>query len=225
MRRLLVVLALLLVALVVGDQLLRLRIEREVEAAAASGFSAAEADADVAGLLVVPQLLTGTLDRIDVVLGDAVIGDPTIRVTRLHAELREVTAGLRPAALERVRVAAGTIEVSIHEREVERLLRRERPGWSVRVTADGVIATGQVQGADVEVTAEVLVEGAALRFQPRGVDAGALGPGAARAVAGAFATTVPLSGLPAGVEVIGARPVPGHLVVTARLTGGVLELG
>lgn len=225
MRRTLIVLAVLLVVLVAADQVVRVRIQDEVERAAGTRFAAASVDADVRGLLVLPQLLAGELEEVELHLTDAVLGDPTIRVLQLDAELQGVTAGFPPpATLDRVELRDGIVTAEIHEREVERLLRQTRPDWAVRVTEAGVVASGTVEGVPVQVTADVVVDGQALRFRARAVDAGALGPDATQAVARAFDTSIELAGLPEGVVLRRATPGAGRLVVHAQVTGGTLSL-
>lgn len=225
MRRTLVVLAVLLVALVAGDQVLRARVAGEVERAAASAFAAAEADADVTGLLVLPQLLAGALDRVDVEVTDGVVGDPPIRVVILTASLEGVAVGFPPpTGLDEVDVAGGTLTLTIHEREVERLIRAERPGWSARITPEGVVATGTVEGADVRVTAEAVVDGTALHLRATEVDAGALGSGAADLVAAAFETSIPFAGVPENVRFTAATTATGRLVIEGTLAPGTLRL-
>lgn len=226
MRRILLVLAVLLVALVIGDQVLRARIAGEVERAAASAFAAAEADADVRGLLVLPQLVVGELERVDVEVRDGVVGDPPIRVVRLDASLTGLAVGFPPpTGLEAVDIGGGTIALTIHEREVERLLRAERPGWSATVTPDGVVATGTVRDVAVRVRAEVVVDGTALELRAREVDAGALGQDASSAVAAAFDTSIAFTGVPEVVRFTGATTAEGRVVVEGVLGAGTLRLG
>ncbi len=225
MRRILIVLAVLLVVLVAADQVVRVRLEQELERSAGTAFAAATVDADVRGWLVLPQLVAGELAEVDVSFTDGVIGVPAVRVERLDATLLGVEAGFPPpATLDRVVLREGTIEVAIHEREVERLFRQERPGWTVVIGEDGVVASGRVEGADVSVTADVVADGTGLRFRARAVDAGALGSDATQAVARAFDATVELTGLPAGVVLRGAAPAPGRLLVQAVVAGGTLDL-
>lgn len=225
MRRALLVLALLLVVLVAVDQYLRVRVAGEVERSALSAFAAAEAEADVRGWAVLPQLLAGTIEEVDVVVSDGVVGDPAIRVSELRATLQGLAVGLPPPTdLDAVELAGGSLSLAIHEREVERLVRAQRPGWSARVTPAGVVAEGQVQGAAVRVTADVTVDGQALRLRAQEVDAGELGAGASDAVAAAFNTTLAFEGVPSNIRFTGATTQEGRLVVDGTLAPGTLRL-
>lgn len=226
MRRTLVALTALLIILVAVDQVVRARLTDEVATAAATGFSAASADADVPGALVLPQLLSGRIGELRVDLADGVVGDPVVRVARLEVALVDVeTSFPPPTSLRAVTVAGGTLVITVHEREVERLFGQTRPGWDVEVGEDGLHATGTVDGLRVAVTAEVTVEGNALRIRAREVDAGAVDPALSRAVAAAFDTTIPVDGLPATVLLRRARPTAGALVLDADIAPGVLDLG
>ncbi|MBW3620960.1 MAG: DUF2993 domain-containing protein [Actinobacteria bacterium] len=225
MRRTLLVLALLLVVLVAADQYLRMRVGREVEHAAARAFAASEVDADVRGWAVLPQLLAGTIDHVDLAVDDAVVGDPPIRVVQLTATLDGMAVGFPPpAGVDEVELAGGTLSLVIHEREVERLVRAQRPGWTVRVTPDGVVADGQVRGASVRVVADVVVDGRAVRLLASEVDAGELGPGASDAVAAAFETTLAFEGVPGTIRFTGATTTVGRLVIDGVLGAGTLRL-
>lgn len=225
MRRLTVVLAVLLVLLLAGDRVVRVRIEEEVERSVARSFSAATVDADVTGLLVLPQLLVGRLERVDIVLGDGMVGEPPTRVTSLAVSLVGAAVGFPPpSALDRVGIDEGTIVIRVHEREVERLLAREHAGWTVQIGDATLHATGHVQGVEVRVVGEVVTHGQTLRLRAREVDAGALGPGAVQAVAQGFDTSLTIAGLPPGVRFTQARPEAGHLVIEATIAPGVLAL-
>lgn len=226
MRRTLVLLAVLLVALVAGDQYLRSRVAGEVERAAETAFAASEADADVRGWAVLPQLVTGTIERVDLEVRDGIVGDPPIRVVELDARIEGLAVGLPPPTdLQAVDIAGGTLRLVVHEREVERLVRRQRPGWQVRIGPEGVTAEGQVQGAAVRVTAEAVVEGRSLHLRTREVDAGDLGPAASDAVAAAFDVTLPFEGVPASIRFTEVATRAGSLVVDGVLGAGTLRLG
>lgn len=226
MRRILFVLAVLLVVLVGADQYLRTRVVGEVERAAASAFAASEADATVRGWAVLPQLLAGSLDRIDLEVADGVVGDPPVRVAVLTSTLEGLAVGFPPpTGLDEVEIAGGTLALVIHEREVERLVRAERPGWAIRVTPAGVLATGEVQGEAVRVTAEAVVDGRAVRLRSREVDAGGLGADASDAVAAAFDTTLTFAGVPASIRFTGASTRAAELVIEGVLAPGTLRLG
>lgn len=225
MRRLVIALAVLLVLLLVTDRIVRVRVEDEIEQAAARRFSAATVDADITGVLVLPQLLTGRLERVEVALGDAVAGDPPIRLATLDVTLLGVRTGFPPpASIEDVEVEEGTLVLGLHEREVERLLLQRRPGWSARITAAGIVATGEVAGAPVQVVAEPIVGGDGIRIRTREVDAGELGPDAARQVAQAFDTTIAVDGLPPGVRLVAARTEPTRLLLDGVVDSGALPL-
>lgn len=226
MRRILFVLALLLVVLVGTDQYLRARVAGEVERAAASAFAASEAEATVRGWAVLPQLLAGSLDRVELEVADGVVGDPPIRVETLTSSLDGVAVGFPPpTGLDEVEIAGGTLALVIHEREVERLVRDERPGWSIRVTPEGVVATGEVQGQPVRVTAEAIVDGRSVQLRTREVDAGELGADASDTVAAAFDTSLTFEGVPASIRFTGASTRAGELVVEGVLAPGTLRLG
>lgn len=225
MRRTLLVLALLLVVLVAADTYLRTRIAAEVERAASSAFAASEADADVRGWAVLPQLLAGAIDRVDLAVVDGVVGDPPIRVLELTSTLEGLAVGFPPpAGLDEVELAGGSVSLVVHERELERLVRAQRPGWSVRIAPEGVVATGEVQGVPVRITADAVVDGQAVRLHTREVDAGELGAGASDAVAAAFDTSLAFSGVPASIRFTGATTGAGRLVVEGVLGPGTLRL-
>lgn len=225
MRRTLLVLALLLVALVAVDQYLRGRIAGEVEQAALVAFAASEADADVRGWAVLPQLLAGTVDEVDVTVSDGVVGDPPIRVSELRATLEGLAVGFPPpTGMDAVEIAGGSLTLGIHEREVERLIRAQRPGWTARVTSAGVVAEGQVEGAAVRVTADVTVDGQALHLRAQEVDAGELGAEASDTVAAAFDTRIVFEGVPSNIRFTGAATRDGRLVVAGTLAPGTLRL-
>lgn len=225
MRRTLLVLAVLLVALVAADQYLQLRVAREVEQAAASAFAASSTEADVRGWAVLPQLLAGRIDRIDLEVTDGVVGDPPIRVVELTSSLEGLAVGFPPpSGLDEVELSGGTLSLVIHERELERLIRAQRPGWTARVTPEGVVAIGEVQGAEVRVTADVVVDGRAVHLRAREVDAGELGAGASDAVAGAFDTSLPFAGVPESIRFTGATTRDGQLVLDGVLGPGTLRL-
>lgn len=225
-RRALIVFAVLLAVLIAGDQYLRARIAGEVERAAAVAFAASETDADVRGWAIIPQLLAGSLERVDVAVRDGVVGDPPIRVVRLDAVLEGLVVGFPPpAGLDAVEVGGGSLSLVVHEREVERLIRADRPGWAVQVTPEGVRAIGEVQGVEVAVTAEASVDGRSLRLRVREVDAGELGADASDAVAAAFDTTLPFEGVPDTIRFTGATTRESQLVIEGVLRPGLLRLG
>lgn len=225
MRRSLLVLGLVLVVLVAADQLLRMRVGREVELAAASAFAASQVDADVRGWAILPQLLAGTIERVDLDVSDGVVGDPPVRVVLLTASLEGLAVGFPPpSGAEEVELAGGTLSLVIHGREVERLIRAQRPGWTARVTPDGVVAVGEVEGVEVRVVADVAVDGQAVRLRASEVDAGELGAGASDAVAAAFDTTLPFEGVPASIRFTAATTRAGELVVDGELGPGTLRL-
>jgi hypothetical protein len=225
-RRILITATVLLVVVLIADQLVRARIQQAVGEAVASGFAASAVDVDLAGALVLPQLLTGELDAVTIHLDDAVLDDPPVRLAALDATIEGVVVGFPPSlSLDQVEVSGGTARVVVHEREVERLLRQDRPDATAEVTAAGVIASATYQGVPVSVTAEPVVDGETLRFRAREVDIGALPASATGLVAGLFDTTIPLDGLPDGIQVTGAHTEADRLVIEARVVPGPLVLG
>jgi hypothetical protein len=224
-RRFSIALGLLLVLLVVGDRVAKARVEGEVEQAVARSFAASSVAADVQGLLVLPQLVNGRLDQVDVRLTDGVVGEPPTRVAELELSLVGVSFDFPPPAqLDRVDVESGQAVLTVHEREVERLVAAQIPGWSVQLEDGSIRATGEVQGAEVRVVAEVVANGHTLRIRAREVDAGTLGPDAAPLVAQAFDTSLDVSGLPDIVAFADARARTDRLLIEAEIATGTLNL-
>lgn len=220
MRRVLILIGLLALVLVGADQVARAIVESRLEDRAQSLLSAGAVDAQIRAAVVLPDLVRGRLGRLDLHAEDAALGDPAVRLATVDATAHGVELPFPPPdPLERVAVEHGTFRLSIHDRELQRLLRDERPGWDVAASDRGIVATGTVQGAPVEVVADVIVDGGDLLFVARDVDAGSLGAGAARVVAAAFDLRFDLPALPGGFVLTAATARPGSLELTGRIEG------
>lgn len=218
MRRWLAVLTLGLVALVAADQWARAQVQDLLERTVADQLAAASSDVQVAGFLVLPQLVSGQLREVDLEVRDALVGDPGIRLSTIDATLVGLAVPFPPPAeLHAVAVDDGRVTITLQPREVARVLAGARPGWEIATTDDGVRASGEVQGVPVAVVADVAVVGAELRFTARDVEVGELGLGAASTIAAAFETRVPLPELPEGLVVDEAEVRTSGLVLRGRV--------
>lgn len=218
MRRWVTVVVLGLVAVVAADQWSRAQVQGLLERTVADQLAATSSDVEVAGFLVLPQLLTGELRQVDLEVRDALVGEPGVRLATIDATLLGLAVPFPPPAeLRRVAVDDGQVTITILPREVARILSGARPGWDVATTDEGLRASGDVQGVAVAVTADVAVVGAELRFTARDVEVGDLGLAAASTIAAAFEARVPLPELPDGLVVDEAEVRAIGLVLRGRV--------
>lgn len=217
-RRALVFVVVLAVALVALDQWVRARVESGIEETLAARFAASEADVDTAGPVMLLQLLEGRVERAEVRLDDLVAGDPPVRVQWAEGEVTGVDAELpAPSGFEVVTAAGVELQALVQERELTRLLRQTRPGWRVETDGEGVVVSGG-DGGTVRVRATPRIEGVEVVFDPVGVE-GAADPEVARAAAAGLRVPAPV--LAEGLHLDEVRTSDDGLVFDVRSRGAI----
>lgn len=205
MRRWVTGLVLLVVVFVAADQWARASVQRVLEDTVADQLAARQADVEVAGLFVLPQLLAGELRQVELLVDDAVVGDPAVRLAWIEGTLYGLEIPFPPpAVLDRVAVSDADIEVLLLPRELQRLFAARRPDWELTISSEGVRATTDFQAIEVSVLADVTVVNDALVFSATEVGAGSLGVDVSSRIAGAFDTRLPLPDLPDGLVITDA---------------------
>lgn len=220
MRRWVTGLVLLAVVFVAADQWARASVQRVLEDTVADQLAARQADVEVAGLFVLPQLLAGELQQVELLVDDAVVGDPAVRLAWIRGTLYGLAIPFPPpAVLDTVAVSDADIEVLVLPRELQRLFASQRPDWELTISSEGVRATTDFQGIEVSVLADVTVVNDALVFSATEVGAGSLGVDVSSRIAGAFDTRLPLPDLPEGLVITDAVARTDGLLLLGTIDG------
>jgi hypothetical protein len=223
MRRWVTGLVLLVVVFIAADQWARAAVQRVLEDTVADQLAARQANVEVAGLFVLPQLLAGELDQVELAVDDAVVGDPAVRLASIEGTLYGLEVPFPPPdVLDRVAVSDAEIEVLVLPRELQRLFAAQRPDWELTISSEGVRATTDFEGIEVSVLADVTVVNDALVFSATEVGAGALGVGVSNRIAGAFDTRLPLPDLPEGLVITEAVPGSEGLLLLGTIDGALV---
>jgi len=209
-----VVVALVGVA-VLGDAVLRNRVEASVAEEVAADLGAPRADVTIAGFPFVAQLVAGTLDRVEVSAPRATVDG--VRLDDVEATLLGVSTGT-PRTVEDMRLTASLDPAA--------LTAALPQGMTLEGESDRVTVHLDVLGVAIEATLEPSAAGRSIGIALEeltvagvSVRAGDLPFGIGDALTG---LSIPLDGLPEGIELTDVRVADGRIQVAAAGTGVVL---
>jgi hypothetical protein len=163
MRKLLIVLALLVIAFVVADRVAQNVAQARIEERLASSIQGAEdVQVEFGGGLFLPQVFRGDLEEVTVSAGS--LQRRGVRIDELELTLRRVsfTVGGLLGGTGDVRVQGGSGRATVSEEAVEAAVRREgvdaqvRLNGQVTITMQGVSGTVEELEIDPEAGALVL---------------------------------------------------------------------
>jgi hypothetical protein len=163
MRKLLIVLALLVIAFVVADRVAQNVAQARIEERLASSSQGAEdVQVEFGGGLFLPQVFRGDLEEVTVSAGS--LQRRGVRIDELELTLRRVsfTVGGLLGGTGDVRVQGGSGRATVSEEAVEAAVRREgvdaqvRLNGQVTITMQGVSGTVEELEIDPEAGALVL---------------------------------------------------------------------
>jgi hypothetical protein len=223
MRRWVTGLVLLVVVFVAADQWARAAVQRVLEDTIADQLAARQADVDVVGLFVLPQLFAGELRQVELSVDDALVGDPAVRLASIEGTLYGLEVPFPPPdVLDRVDLDDADIEILLLPRELERLFVAQRPEWDITVSPEGVKASTTFSGVEVSVLADVTVVNGALVFSATEVGLGDLGIDVSSQIAGSFDVSLPLPALPEGLVITDVRTGEDGLLLVGTIDGTLL---
>ncbi len=230
----LVLLVLLLIALVVVDRFGAAYAEREIADRVAAqianeGATSSRPEVDVAGVPFLTQVAAGKYEDIGIVVRDLTgsQGGKTVRMPVVDITARDVRAPLSTLTSGRGDIVAGTVDgaATLDYTSVAGLIDREGVVLAERNGKLAVTAPVQALGQTLTVngTADVTIQGAAVRIRFRDLTAEGLGQvplaqNLINAYASQISVDLKLPALPLKLQLQQVTPRPEGLVVTAKAT-------
>ncbi len=206
----------LLGAAALADTVLRARVEAGVAAELERDLGTAGADVTIAGFPFLTQVVSGSLDEIDVRAPSADLGG--IRLDGVEAVLRGVSTGTPRTA------ASMQLRGSLDPTSLAAVLP---PGVTVTVDGDRLLVSVDVAGVPLQATVTPTAAGRSVALEVVGLTAGgvSIDPGALPFGLGDVlrGLSIPLDALPTGVQLTSVTVVAGRVQVVAEGTDVVLE--
>lgn len=230
-RKVVVVIAGLVLAVVAVDAVARVAVESEVEGRLQALAQVTERPSvRFRGIFFLPQVIAGSFQQVDV-SNRAVNG--TIRVESLQSQLLDVRVPFHDVLVRDVHVVgiAHSVEraklsyqdINAYLESTQRPLRLARtPDGQVQVTGSVMVAGQPVQGT-AQVT--LSVEDGAVRVTPRQIDTGSgtLDQATRLLLGDRLAFRLPIGQLPYGQQLTAAAPYSDGIEVEAQGTGIILQ--
>lgn len=225
-RTLVIALIAVAVAAVGGGQFLEARAASTVAGRLASSVAAAEGvDVELSGFPVAFRAVTGRVPEAEIEIERLTSREPEVTFAPVVLDLRDLRFDAFDLALGgagEITVGDGSAAAVLQADELTRLARQQGPGWEIRVQQGQLVASGEVEGSNVRVVADVSVVEGALRLTAREVAVD--GDAGAAAVARAFDRSIPLPELPGRIRLTEAEVTAEGVVLRATIRG-TLDLG
>lgn len=209
-----------------GGQLLEARAtSRVAEHLASSTAAASGVDVDLSGFPVAVRAAAGRVPQAVIEIEQLTTREPEVTFTDVVLDLRDLRFGPFDVAVDdaaTVTVGGGSATAILRADELTRLAAEQDPGWRLRSQDGQLVASGNVQGTNVRIVADVAVVDGALRLTAREV--AVEGDAPAAVVARAFDRSIGLPELPGRVRLTEAE-VAREGVRFRAVVRGVLDLG
>lgn len=182
-------------------------------------------DVELSGFPVAFRAATGRVPEAEIEMDQLTTREPEVTFAPVVLDLRDLRFDPFEFALDgagAITVGDGAAAAVIRTDELTRLAAQQGQGWEIRAQQGQLVASGDVEGSDVRVVADVSVADGALRLTAREVAVDGEVPAAA--VARAFDRSIPLPELPGRVRLTEAEVVPAGVLLRATIRG-TLDLG
>ncbi|QBI52168.1 LmeA family phospholipid-binding protein [Streptomonospora litoralis] len=217
MRKFLVFVIFVLIAVAIADRGLHYAAESEIASRVEQQYEmSSEPEVTIGGFPFLTQAISGEYDRIRIVTGAIVVGD--VQLERVDVTARDVRAPLADLMTE-PSVVAGTAraKVMLPYSELQKRLPEgiviENENGSPRMSGD--LALGQYS-TPVSADLEVAVEGDTILVTPSNIEIGQSQLGGMGLVEDMLAMQVPVPEMPFGLEVTGIEALPNGVEVSAE---------